>query len=137
MSHFEQVPDPFDPRPLLRSSVAPFVWDRLLERVFVLLNVLAFVSGLLITVDVEFVMRPACAALLFLFGAGSGLTMLMGRIDVGLRYVLAVSLSVAVSILLSEVLLAMGALRSTPAAVVLTVLTGLGVLVALSSRERP
>jgi hypothetical protein len=81
------------------------------------------------------VVRPYAAVILVLFGAGSSLTRPLRNLDVVLRLALTVGLSLACSVLTAQVLLATHNMHATPAAVVLTALTGIGLFILPKKRR--
>ena len=112
-------------------------WHDVVEAFIPLINVVAIFCGLLIISDLDFGARPACAAILFLFGAGSGLVQVVARFNTAVRWALMVGLSVACSILTAQFLLSVGSLNSTSAAAILTVITATGFFARLVAHIRP
>ncbi len=106
-------------------------WTLFCEALIPVINVAAFVCGLIIITNISFSARPACAAFLFLFGPGSGLVQIINRFDTAVRWILMIGLSVACSVLTAQLLLSIHELHSTPAAVILTLITASGVIARL------
>ena len=104
-------------------------WQYTVEGVINVVNVVALLVGLTLCVGVDSEARLGLAAFLILFGPGSGLVQLVGAFDTTVRCVLVVGLSVATSTLVAELLLTFHAIGVVQAAVPLTAITGIGLLV--------
>lgn len=110
------------------APTAPARWNRFVEGTLYVINAMAFLGGVAILTHVDFILRPVCAAMLVLFGPGTGITLLFRSMDVKLRYVLSVALSLACTVLTAEFLLAFDHLESTPGAMILSWITAFGFL---------
>ncbi len=111
-------------------------WHRLAERAIVLVNGLALFAGVVIAADIDVPGRLALATILCLFGPGSGLVLLVDRLDTAVRWVLTVGLSVACSVLIAQLLLSVHNLDSTLGALLLTAITASGLLRFVSRSRR-
>lgn len=116
--------------PTARHAGKRDTWQDAVEIVIGLINLSAFFAGLLLCLDaVDGNWRIAMAMLLVLFGPGSGVVQLVGAFDTTVRVVLMVGLSVAISVLVAQLLLSLSALNVLSAAIPLTVITGIGLVV--------
>lgn len=106
------------------------------NRIFLALNILAFACGVMILADVQVFLRPWCAAILVLFGPGSGIVRSFRSFDTALRCVLVVAISLSCTVLVAEFLLAIGNFRTFPAAFTLTMLTALSFLLSPVGRSK-
>ena len=106
-------------------------WDKFAGFAIVVVNGIALVSGVVLITDAHFTGRAWLAVVLFTLGPGSGLVQFFRRLDVSIRWLLVVALSVACSILTAEVLLVLHALGPSMNAAVLTAITASGVVARL------
>lgn len=103
-------------------------WEQGVERAWAGVNVATFAFGLVLCLQImgPGVPRTLMATALVLLGPGSGLVQLVGHFDTAVKFVVAIGTSVAISVLVAQILLAIGSIGVLQAAVPLTAITGAG-----------
>ncbi len=125
-------------QPETEAPIQLSLWARVVEQSLGIINIITFACGLIICTGLlnEGPLRSLAAVALVCFGPGSGLVQLVGRFDTTVKFVVVTGTSVAISVLVAQILLTIGSIGVLQAAIPLTIVTGIGLLLRLWGRRR-